>query len=96
MNDKLESTVNPKKKLVMSKEVTMGNITKCIRVREIANGYIISYSKYGYEDDDEKKEHYINEEYEKYSDKNPLSEESDTKEEDKIESMVDFFNPPIK
>jgi hypothetical protein len=98
MNDlvKEDSMSTPKKKFSMSKEVKENELTKCVRVREISNGFIINYSKYGYEDSDTKKEHYISEEYEKYSKTNPLSDKSEKEEEDKIETMVDFFNPKIK
>ena len=46
----MDSTMStPKKKYSASKEVKENDLTKCVRVREIENGYIVTYSKYGYE-----------------------------------------------
>lgn len=86
----------PKKKYSASKEIKENDLTKCVRVREIENGYIVTYSKYGYADDDPKHETYIDESTEKFSKTNPFSDEKEEDEEDKLEAMVDLFNPPIK
>ena len=92
---KMEVTQTPKKKFSMSKEVTENGITKRVCVREISNGFIANFSKYGKPDDDQEAK-YTDESYEKYFKENPLSDKSEKEEEDKVDALVDLFNPPIK
>ena len=95
MDKVLSTSQNSKKKFSMSKEVKENDLTKCIRVREIENGFLVTYSKYGYADDDPEHKTYIDESFEKYSEKNPFAEDTN-KEENETDALVDLFNPPIK
>ena len=65
------------------KTIKDGNMTKCIRVEKVENGYIVSYNEYGRKSE---KAEYTNITKKWISTSNPLEEKEDKKESKKVES----------
>ncbi len=74
-----------------SKEETINGVTKCIRVEEVMNGYIISYSKYGRPDGEENAE-YIDESYKKSSATNPFEKKEESDESETMGGLMSSAN----
>lgn len=77
-----------------------GDMTKCIRVEKIENGFLVCESNYGYKD--AKKEKYISEEKKYFSATNPLMDDEDEskekteeKESPVISSLKNFMNSSV-
>lgn len=91
----LKRESKPKKKCSWEKSESVNGITKRVSVREVENGFVISVSKYGHS---EKEDKYIDHSCEYISTKNPLEKLKPKEEEiisgDKaiLKSIENMFN----
>ena len=64
------------------KEIQIGEITKCLSVKEVENGFVIDVSRYGSEGEGEKRK-YIDERKTFISTDNPLEDSYELKDNEK-------------
>ncbi len=86
MSDLLEKSSTDKPKKRWRKSVESNGVTCSIAVREIENGFIINYNKYGKEPD---ADNYTEIDREYFSEKNPLEKKEDA-EKDLLGDMSDL------
>jgi hypothetical protein len=84
-----DSVFKDKKAKTWSQTIKNGDITKEINVEELDNGgYLVTLSRYGYENKDSKKEKYISDHRKLYSEVNPLDKDETDNPIDQFASML--------